>query len=250
MSYKIPLIRAVQRGLIRYEDFINYIPDKSSVTFTRLETHSYYSQTAETEYDLGGFHTFSHDEHGILSTYLIPTHCSKFKLEILPIINEYCPTNLRRVIGENQLGIGPRLLERYATLYDSKELKLKAIPFSERLFTTMGWRTWIPEDCYYLSNTFSYEYLISSKSPFGCSESSFGQSFEGIKKECDLYMGLKWVSFGVHSYVHETEPITRASIRIAIPVDLYILVELDNPDYDGSSPEKAYRIFRKKKGSF
>ena len=63
-------------------------------------------------------------------------------------------------------------------------------------------------------------------------------------------MGLKWVSFGVHSYVHETEPITRASIRIAIPVDLYILVELDNPDYDGSSPEKAYRIFRKKKGSF
>lgn len=220
----VPLTEAVRTKAILSTDFVEYVPDKASVSFSPEETNTESIQTAETEYDMGGYHPIILKKGKAYRPYLVATHCSKFKLEIWPETKEIRRWPLDRIIGKNQFDIGTELLNRYAQIYSCTNLNVQAIPFTEELFDALDCNLILEHDTYFLANTFAY-------------------NFQFITETHERRMGLMWIAHSIRGYYkHATEVMSKLSIRIAIPLPENIMVQINHPQYDGSTEERALKI--------
>ncbi len=220
----ISLTEAVMTRTISSTDFVEYIPDKASVTFYTQKTHAKHSQIAETEYDMGGWHPLIIKKGSVYLLYLVATHCSKFQLE-LPLEQRESGYVLCQFIeGENQFKNGVELLNSYARIYNNKKLNAQGIPLTEELFDALDDNLILEGDCYWLADTFQYKQQLADFRKF------------------DMELGLKWIAKGVSGYKQSEQPIHKQSIRVAVHFLKDVMVEINNPDHDGSSEEKALRI--------
>ena len=229
----ISLTEALITGAISQTDFVEYVPDKASVTFSTEETNSENVQTAETEYDIGGWHPLIVRAGDKYHLYIISTHCSKFRLDI-PVDhkkgNGGCCTGVE---GEYQYNHGIELLTKYATIYSNKELDVQGIPFTEKLFDALDRNLIVKGDVYWLADTFSYKFHWAAGYPL---------SVCGLSAKYELKLGLKWITQS-DIYKKECESaVCTMSIRIAVPFPNDIMVEINNPEHDGSSEEKALKL--------
>lgn len=225
----VPLVEAIRAKSISNTDFVEYIPDKASVSFSPNETNAEHIQTAETEYDMGGWHPILLKEGTKYLPYLIATHCSNFELEIRPQSEPSDYMYCGRIIGKNQFDIGVELLERYAKIYSSKELNVQAIPLNEKLFDALDWNLKSKDDAYYLADTFTYNLF-------------FADRHGRLTEYHDKYMGLKWIAEGLHGYKQCEFTLYKLPIRIAIPLPEDIMVQVYNCQYDGSNEKKALKL--------
>lgn len=219
----VPLVEAMHANILSEKNFIEYIPDKGKVRFETEETNANKIQIAETEYDMGGWHPFILEKNGEYLPYLVATHCSKFELEIFPKTDIY-PEGIEvlKYIGQNQFDHGIKLLERYAQIYNNKELNCKAVPLNEEMFDTLNKKKACNEESYYLANTFTYKMPLRSP------------------KKCYVkIMGLEWVSDRRRAY---GSPYHKLPIRIAIQLPKDIMIQINESQYDGSTEEKAIKI--------
>lgn len=56
MSNRMTIITALKLGLIKPKDFVEYVLDKASVSFSPEETNTQNVQTASTEYNMGSWY--------------------------------------------------------------------------------------------------------------------------------------------------------------------------------------------------
>ena len=219
----VSLVEAMHANILSEKNFIEYIPDKDKVKFEIEETNTNKVQIAETEYDMGGWHPFILEKNGEYLPYLVATHCSKFELEIFPKTDIY-PTGIEilKSIGQNQFNLGIKLLERYAQIYNNKELKCKAVPLNEEMFDILNKKETCNDEAYYLANTFTYKMRLKSKT-----------------KCYVIMMGLEWVSDERRAYGN---PYHKLPIRIAIQLPKDIMIQINEPQYDGNTEEKAIKI--------
>ena len=229
----VPIVEAIHAKAVLDTDFVEYTPDKASVSFSPNETNTEDIQTAETEYDMGGWHPILLKEGTKYLPYLIATHCSNFELEIRLQSEPSDYMHCGSIIGKNQFDIGVELLERYAKIYSSKELNVQAIPLNEKLYDALDWNLKSKDDAYYLADTFTYNWFFAAGYPL---------HVYGLSKNFDKYMGLKWIAEGVHGYKHCEEPASKLPIRIAIPLPEDIMVQVYNCQYDGSNEKKALKL--------
>ncbi len=216
----VPLIEAIQAQIISVADLIEYIPDKAEVSFSPEETNTNEWQITETEYNLGGWHPILLKQDNEYQPYLIATNSSKFELKIFPETKVY---NTLRIIGQNQYENGVKLLERYAKIYDNKRLTAKAIPINDKIFDTLDEKLTTSKEYYYLAATFSHKQRLKIND---------GKYYEEI-------MGLEWASDQGRLY---GRPFSKLPIRIAIKLPKDIMVQINEPQYDGSIEEKAIKL--------
>lgn len=216
----VPLIEAIQAKIISVADFVEYIPDKAKVKFSPEETKTNEEQTAETEYDLGGWHPILLKQDNEYQPYLIATNSSKFELEIFPKTKGY---NTLRIIGQNQYEVGVKLLERYAKIYDNKSLTAQAVPINDKIFDALDEKLTASKENYYLAGTFSYKQRLKIND---------GKCYEKI-------MGLEWASGQVRLY---GRPFSKLPIRIAVKLPKDIMVQINEPQHDGSTEERAIKL--------
>ena len=229
----ISLTEALTTGTLSQTDFVEYVPDKASVTFSIKETHAEKVQTAETEYDMGGWHPLIVRDGDNYHLYIFPTHCSKFKLNI-PVENEkatrgYCT----EVEGEYQYNHGVELLTKYARIYSNNELDVHGIPFTEELFDALDWSLITEHDSYWLADTFSNDFHWAAGYPLSAYELS-----EYYKQR----LGLKWIAMSSMGYKQCESAVSNMSIRVAVPFPNDVMVEINNLEHDGSSKEKALKL--------
>lgn len=229
----VPFIEAVCARAVLDTDFVEYVPNKASVSFKPEETNTENIQIAETEYQMGGWHPIVLKKGNTYLPYLVATHCSKFKLNIFPE-TDYCGQGFCiRTEGKNQFEIGIELLERYAKIYSSKELNAEALPFNEELFDALDWNLISKDDIYYLADTFTYNFHFAAGYPL---------SSNGLSENYEQRMGLKWIAQGLYGYKQCKEPVSNLSIRIAILLSENVMVQINNQKYDGSTEEKALKL--------
>ncbi len=229
----VPLAEAVRARAVFDMDFVEYIPNKASVSFSPEETNTENTQTAETEYDMGGWHPIVLRKGNVYLPYLVATHCSKFRLEVFPKTDNCCQGYCARTKGKNQFDIGVELLKRYANIYSCKKLNVQAIPFNEEIFDKLDWNLIFKDDTYYLADTFTHKFHFAAGFPL---------SAYGLSENYELRMGLKWIAQGIYGYKQCEEPVHKLSIRVAIPLPKDIMVQIDNPQYDGSTEKKALKL--------
>ena len=81
----------------------------------------------------------------------------------------------------------------------------------------------LKDDSYFLTNTFTYDFQF------------VGETYE-------RRMGLKWIAHSLHGHKQYTETMHELSIRIAIPLLKNIMVQINNPQYDGNSEKKTLKL--------
>lgn len=229
----VPLAEAIRTKAVFDTDFVEYVPDKASISFNSEETNAENMQIAETEYDMGGWHPIVLRKGNVYLPYLVATHCTKFKLEIYPKSDSCRQGYCKRTVGKNQYDIGIELLKRYASIYSCKELNVQAVPFNEGLFDALDWNLIFKSDTYYLADTFTYDFHFAAGFPI---------SVYGLSESYELRMGLKWIAQGIYGYKQCEEPMHKLSIRVAIPLPKDIMVQINNSQYDGSIEEKALKL--------
>ena len=141
-------------------------------------------------------------------------------MEIFPETKVY---NTLRIIGQNQYENGVKLLERYAKIYDNKRLTAKAIPINDKIFDTLDEKLTTSKEYYYLAATFSYKQRLKIND---------GKYYEEI-------MGLEWASDQGRLY---GRPFSKLPIRIAIKLPKDIMVQINEPQYDGAIEERAIKL--------
>lgn len=257
----VPINEAIRARTIFDTDFVEYIPDKATVNFSKEETNAKAIQTAETEYNIGGWHPIVMRKGETYQAYLVSTHCSKFELEIPPDSynepfnigiegenqtdngiqflksnpNIYRNENLEGIEGKNQFNNGIQLLNKYAKIYSCKELNVQGIPFNEELFDALNLNLKAKEDHYYLATAFANTENRRIRTKNICGESYYYHKFK-------LIMGLKWISYGLGKYKQSDMLIHMLPIRIAIPLPENIMVQINNSQYDGSTEKKALKL--------
>ena len=215
----ISLKEAMIFGRIKPTEFVNYVPEESSVIFTSEETGARYEQIAKTEYALGGWHPIV--ETCVNGQHLhIVSHCaSKFELEMTSNV---------------QFKDGCKLLNKYAQIYSNPKIGAKARSFTEEIFLEALKNSLVFEkDVYWLATSAVDPVLMGPR----------GQSWINPVK------GLKWIAKGCGGrYIQQpmdTFLEVGNSIRIAILFFDEIMVQINNPERDGSSEAKAYNLKRK-----
>ena len=220
----ISLTEAVMTRAISTTDFVEYLPNKASVTFSTQKTHAKNLQIAETEFDMGGWHPLIIRKGSMYIPYIVSARPSKFKLEIPVEVRDGRNAFCRRISGENQSENGVELLKQYAQIYNNKELNAQGIPLTEQIFDALDTSLIVEDYSYWLAYTFVYKQEL------------------GFTAYYELNTGLKWIAQGYSGYKQSEIALDKQSIRVAVIFPNDIMVEINNPDNDGSSEEKALRL--------
>lgn len=203
----IPLFEAVRMGIINSKHFIDYTPDVSSVTFTEAET-GFAQETAETELNLGGWHPFIQVKNDVYRGHLIAESTTDFCLRI-----------------SNPFDIGIELLQRYVKLYDNTALGAVGVSLTKETFANLH-----------------KSLRCASHGNYWLAERYEGEEIIGWL----LFYPVKGLYSVQNGYI-EGKNYYSCNIRPVISLPQDIMVEIGNPEYDGSSPEKAFKLFKKEK---
>ncbi len=240
----IPLSEAMMTRVIKETDYVAYVPDKATVSFTAKETNTesaYFGgkmQTAETEYTLEGWHPILSYRNARPYVQLVARRSTKFKLTIWPKEESgksgYCTV----VTGDNQAKVGIELLERYAKIYSNQSLKATGIPFTEEIMEILPNELIFREDSYWLANNiFEYKLHWAGRIPFE------------LSKYYGLSRGLVWVANSMFGYRCIKDSILGSqNMRIAIAFENDVLVKINDKSHNGTSEEKGL-VLKSIKGS-
>lgn len=233
----IPLSEAMMTRVIKETDYVAYVPDKATVSFTAKETNTesaYFggkAQTAETEYTLEGWHPILCYREARPYVQLVARRSTKFKLTIWPKEESGKSGYCTEVEGDNQAKVGIELLERYAKIYSNQSLKATGIPFTEEIMDILPNELIFREDSYWLANIFEYKLHWAGRRPLKLSE------YYGLKK------GLVWVGDDIISYKRIKDTVLDSqNMRIAIAFENDVLVKINDKSHNGASEKNGLML--------